>query len=59
MGRSVQQTIDGGYVVAGSHGWFDPEGKSDGFVLKTDPMGILLWEKTFGGEDGDAAFSVQ
>ncbi|MBW8050104.1 MAG: T9SS type A sorting domain-containing protein [Cytophagales bacterium] len=36
-GNSVQQTIDGGYIIAGSG------------LIKTDSIGNLQWAKTYGG----------
>jgi len=55
--RSVQQTSDGGYIVAGYTLSFGAGG--DVFLLKTDASGNLQWAKTFGGSSGDVAFSVQ
>ena len=57
--RSVQQTKDGGYVLAGSMtlspGYYPlpgiplmDYGNSDAAVIKTDPNGNQQWEKTFG-----------
>jgi len=55
---SVQQTSDGGYIVAGYTRSFGA-GSYDAFLLKTDASGNLQWAKTFGGSSDDGAFSVQ
>ena len=58
MTWSVQQTADGGYVIAGytySYG----AGKRDAYLVKTDGKGNEEWHRTFGGEVGDTAWSVQ
>ena len=55
---SVQQTSDGGYIIAG-------EATSTGsilkkaFLLKLDASGGLVWHKTYGGANGEVAYSVQ
>ena len=51
-GSSVQQTIDGGYIITGSV-------PSDLVLIKTDENGNEQWSKTFGGESGDVGYSVQ
>jgi serine/threonine protein kinase len=55
---SVQQTTDGGYIVAG---WTlsSGAGGEDVYLIKTDSYGQLQWSKTYGGSRNDAAFSVQ
>jgi len=55
---SVQQTSDGGYIVAGYTGSFGA-GDYDVFLLKTDASGNLQWAKTFRGDHWDYAYSVQ
>jgi predicted secreted protein len=57
-GHSVQQTSDGGYVIAGYTG-SNSAGVSDVWMVKTDADGNLLWDRTFGGSNGDRANSVQ
>jgi hypothetical protein len=58
MGESVQQTTDGGYIIAGSTHSFGA-GDSDVYLIKTNPNGNLLWQKTFGGASVDGGMSVQ
>jgi hypothetical protein len=57
-GHSVQQTRDGGYIVAGTT-W--PFGGSfyDVWLLKTDASGDTIWTRTFGGANYDEGYSVQ
>jgi hypothetical protein len=55
---SVQQTSDGGYIVAGYTFSFGA-GALDIFLIKTDTNGNIQWAKTYGGTNGDYASSVQ
>ena len=55
---SIQQTSDGGFIVAGSTDSFGA-GKADFWVLKLDESGNALWQKTYGGTDYDYASSIQ
>jgi len=55
--HSIQQTVDGGYVVAGeARTW---GASSDIWVLKLSSAGDVEWQKAYGGNDDDAAHSVQ
>jgi hypothetical protein len=54
-GYSVQQTTDGGYIIAGVT-W---AGNGDVYLVKTDPLGNTMWTRTYGGTDTDYGYSVQ
>ncbi len=54
---SVQQTKDGGYIVAGWTRSFGPS--MDAYILKLDSNGNRVWERTIGGEKDDLAYSIQ
>lgn len=63
-GRSIDQTMDGGYVVAGQAGSSDGDvtgfhGKTDFWVVKLDVLGNIEWQKAYGGSDRDGANSIQ
>lgn len=50
--RDLQLLPDGGFVVIGTSNLGDVEGYN-GLILKTDSLGAVLWQKTFGGADWD------
>ena len=64
---SIQQTSDGGYIVAGNS--FSSNGDVtlhygsfvdyDYWIVKLDSTGILMWQKTFGGTSTDMATSIR
>jgi len=56
--KSIQQTTDGGYIVAGSTYSFGA-GKEDVYILKLNAKGELEWQKTFGGWNDEGANSIQ
>jgi hypothetical protein len=56
--NSVQQTSDGGYVVAGNTESFGAGG-SDSWVLKLNASGNVSWQKSYGGIFPDSAESIQ
>ena len=58
FGRSLCKTMDGGYIIAGET-WSFGSGDADVYLVKTDSLGGLLWETTYGGDTLDYAFSVQ
>ena len=57
-GFSVQQTSDGGYVIAGDTSSFGAGG-SDFYLVKTNAAGKQLWQKTYGGKGDEVGYSVQ
>ena len=62
--QSVQQTADGGYVVAGWASSNDGNvsgnhGGDDYWVVKLDGSGNIVWQKCLGGSSWDEAYSVQ
>jgi len=56
--ESIQQTSDGGYVVAGDT-WSFGAGDEDFWVLKLKEDGTIQWQKTFGGREGDEGESIR
>lgn len=63
-GYSVQQTADGGYVIAGSNTSSDGNvtgnhGGSDYWVVKLSPTGALQWQKSLGGSNTDQATFIR
>jgi len=55
-GISVQQTSDGGYVVAG---YTTALGYYDVYLIKTNASGDALWTRTYGGTGEDKGYSVR
>lgn len=55
-GWSVQQTADGGYVVAG---YSFSGGLEDVYVVKTDSLGEILWSRVYGGLEFNTGTCVQ
>lgn len=52
--RSIKQTADGGFIVAGATGSFG-EGEEDFYIVRTDSLGYGVWAKTYGGSSSDYA----
>jgi len=60
---AVQQTTDGGYILAGTSNSTDgnisnPRGGFDMWIVKLNSTGNIVWKRNFGGSDDDAAYSI-
>ena len=64
-GRSIQQTTDGGYVLAGNTDSDNTgnvgsnHGGSDIWVVKLNTAGDIQWQQVLGGSDRDESFSIR
>lgn len=56
-GRSIAQTEDGGYIVAGSTTSYG-QGFSDFWVMKLNALGEIVWQNTYGGALDEYARSI-
>ena len=61
---SIQQTSDGGFIVAGVSSSNDGDvsgyhGNADYWVVKLNSSGDIIWQKCLGGSHGDVAYSIQ
>lgn len=62
--RSIEQTTDGGYIVAGMSRSADGDvggnnGLLDCWIVKLAADGGLVWETNLGGSEGDIAYSIK
>ena len=53
----IQQTEDGGYIVAGTTSSFGT-GSGDFWVLKLSGEGAIIWQRSYGGEMRDSLSSI-
>ncbi len=63
-GGSIQQTTDGGYLVAGIAKSDDGDvsgnhGDADAWVFKLNKFGAVQWQRCFGGSSDDEALGIQ
>ncbi|MBK9454875.1 MAG: hypothetical protein IPO24_04465 [Bacteroidetes bacterium] len=63
IGRSIEQTLDGGYIFSGYTASEDFDvtlnhGFSDYWVVKIDSVGNIQWQRTYGGSSVDQSRSI-
>jgi len=63
-GYSIQQTSDGGYIIAGESESSDGDvtgnnGNKDNWIVKLDASGNITWQQSLGGSNHDSAKSIQ
>ncbi|MEF8848684.1 MAG: hypothetical protein V5A68_06065, partial [Candidatus Thermoplasmatota archaeon] len=58
MGRSIQETQDGGLICTGNTDSFSAKNQ-DVWLVKTDKNGNEEWNKTFGKDNDDRGYDVQ
>ncbi len=51
-GSAIEQTMDGGYIIAGNNYTWGPP-REDVYLIKTDANGDSSWTKTYGGVESD------
>ncbi|MFL3014234.1 MAG: Ig-like domain-containing protein [Candidatus Neomarinimicrobiota bacterium] len=56
-GRTIQQTVDGGYIIIGQTESF-ALGYNDAYLIKTDAQGNEMWSQIFGGQGTDQGRQV-
>jgi len=59
IGYSVEQTTDGGYIIAGETSSYGLAHSKDVWLIKTDAQGTEMWSKAYGGKGWDIGHSVQ
>lgn len=64
FGNFIQQTLDGGYIIAGRTGSNDGDasgnhGSFDAWVIKLNSAGNIEWQKCLGGSSTDVAYCVR
>ena len=67
VAHAIQQTNDGGFIVAGSSnsndfnvtGHHGDSLTSDYWIVKLDSMGNIQWEKSLGGSNQDVAWAIK
>ena len=59
IGRTIQQTSDNSYVIAGATSSFGTAVNGNSCIIKLDSTGGIVWSKTYGGDSTSMASSFQ
>lgn len=59
VGHAVQQTTDGGYIIAGYTRSYGMMSGRNAWLVKADPAGNEEWNNAYGGNDDEEAYAVQ
>lgn len=59
VGHAVQQTVDGGYIIAGYTRSYGMMSGRNAWLIKADPLGNEEWNNAFGGDNDEEAYAVQ
>ncbi|MFW6139792.1 MAG: hypothetical protein ACOC5S_00370 [Acidobacteriota bacterium] len=59
IAHSVQQTMDGGFVVAGHVGAIRHKERLYIWISKLDPLGQVEWQKVMGGNSREGSYYIQ
>ncbi len=57
VGYCLEETKEGGYVITGFT-WSSGGGMRDVYLVRTDSLGIPIWQRTYGGPLSDGAMCV-
>ncbi len=58
VGYAVKQTSNGGYIICG-YSNSGGNGTYDGYLVKTNDSGIVVWQKFYGGLDWDKFYDLE
>ena len=57
VGRAIVQLSDSSYIITGFSNSFG-NGGYDAYTVKTDKNGIIIWQRSWGGQDWDFAYDI-
>jgi hypothetical protein len=57
VGRAIVQLSDSSFVITGFSNSFG-NGGYDAYTVKTDKDGVIIWQRSWGGQDWDFAYDI-